>query len=118
MKHNNVHDDILEHDYSEKFDELRKAAIIVSHYKYGSVENNFGKYGGVDAIETIKMCIEKFEKTKNVEYLIDVANYAMFRFMYPKEGEFYRPTDSSESAGIYGFSQKEMERLGSDNLWA
>ena len=118
MKHNNVHDDILKHDYSDKFDELRKAAVIVSHYKYGSVEDNFGACGGVDAIETIKMCLEKFEKTKNVEYLIDVANYAMFRFMYPKSGEFYKPTDSSESAGIYGFSQKEMERLGSDNLWA
>ena len=118
MKRSSVHDDILKQDYSERFDDLRKAAVVVSHYKYGSVEDNFGACGGVDAIETIKMCLEKFEKTKNVEYLVDVANYAMFRFMYPKDGEFYKPTDSSESAGIYGFSQKEMERLGSGNLWA
>ena len=97
---------------------VRKAAVIVSHYKYGAVEDNFGKCGGVDAIETIQKCIDKFKETKNVEYLIDVANYAMFRFMYPKDGEFYRPTDSSESAGISGISQKEIERLGSDNLWA
>ena len=41
------HDEILKRDYSDKFDELRKAAVIVSHYKYGAVEDNFGKYGGV-----------------------------------------------------------------------
>ena len=32
------HDEILKRDYSDKFDELRKAAVIVSHYKYGAVE--------------------------------------------------------------------------------
>ena len=39
------HDEILKRDYSDKFDELRKAAVIVSHYKYGAVEDNFGKLG-------------------------------------------------------------------------
>lgn len=112
------HDEILKKEYSDKFDELRKAAIIVSHYKYGALEDNFGDNGGVDAIKTLEMCLQKFKATKNTEYLVDVANYAMFRFMYPKEGEFYRPTDSSESAGTSGISQKEIERLGSDNLWA
>lgn len=118
MKRSSAHDDILKQDYSERFDDLRKASVVVSHYKYGSVENNFGKYGGVDAIETIKKCLDKFVETKNVEYLVDVANYAMFRFMYPKDGEYYRPTDSSESAGISGISEKEMERLRSNDLWA
>ena len=75
-------------------------------------------FSGEKKPKIIQKCIDKFKETKNVEYLIDVANYAMFRFMYPKDGEFYRPTDSSESAGISGISQKEIERLGSDNLWA
>ena len=111
------HEEILKHDYSDKFDELRKAAILASHYKYGSAKDNFDRYGGVDAIGTLKKCLDKFEETKNTEYLIDVANYAMFRFMYPKDGEFYKHTDSDESVGISGISQKEMERLRSDNLW-
>ena len=112
------HDEILKQDYSEKFDELRRAAVIVSHYKYGAVEDNFGKHGGVDAIETIKRCLDKFNETKNVEYLIDVANYAMFRFMYPKEGEFFKRTASNESAGVDGITVKELERFRSYNLWA
>jgi hypothetical protein len=108
---------ILKKDYSGKFDMLRKASVITSHYKYGPVENNFGTNGGVDAIKTLEMCLDKFKETKNTEYLVDVANYAMFRFMFPKDGEFYKPTDSSQSAGISGISQKEMERLRSGNLW-
>ena len=110
-------DRILKRDYSDKFDMLRKAAVITSHYKYGPVEDNFGVNGGVDAVKTLEMCLDKFKQTKNTEYLVDVANYAMFRFMYPKDGERYTPTDSNESAGISGISKKEMERLRSGNLW-
>ena len=113
---NSLRDMILREDYSEKFDDIRKAMVITSHYKYGAVKNNFGDFGGVDAIETLKMCLEKFEQTYNTEYLADVANYAMFRFMFPREGEFYKPTDSNGSAGLFGISEKEMERLRT-NSW-
>lgn len=113
---NSLRDLILREDYSEKFDDIRKAMVITSHYKYGAVKNNFGDLGGVDAIETLKMCLEKFEQTHNTEYLADVANYAMFRFMFPKQGEFYKATDSNESAGVSGITQKEMEKLR-NNSW-
>lgn len=113
---NSLRDMILREDYSEKFDDIRKAMVITSHYKYGAAKNNFGDFGGVDAIETLKMCLEKFEQTHNTEYLADVANYAMFRFMFPREGEFYKPTDSNGSAGLFGISEKEMERLRT-NSW-
>lgn len=113
---NSLRDMILKEDYSEKFDDIRKAMVITSHYKYGAAKNNFGDLGGVDAIKTLKMCLEKFEQTGNTEYLADVANYAMFRFMFPREGEFYKPTDSNGSAGLFGISEKEMERLRT-NSW-
>ena len=113
---NSLRDMILREDYSEKFDDIRKAMVITSHYKYGAAKNNFGDFGGVDAIETLKMCLEKFEQTHNTEYLADVANYAMFRFMFPREGEFYKPTDSNGSAGLSGISEKEIERLRT-NSW-
>lgn len=109
---------ILTEDYSNEFDRLRKNAIIQSRYKYGPSKDNFGDNGNVDAIGTLKLCLEKFEQTHNTEYLVDVANYAMFRFMYPKEGEFFNRTASNESAGVDGLTVKEMERLRSDNLWA
>lgn len=94
-------DDILKTEYSERFDNLRKNRVQVSYYKYGPAQKNFGG-GRVDAIGSLELCLEKFKKTGNTEYLLDVANYAMFRFMYPMPGEFFESTGSTESAGVVG----------------
>lgn len=88
-------------DYSEEFDKLRRNRVELSSIKYGPARKNFGE-GRVDAIGCLELCLEKFKKTGNTEYLCDVANYAMFRYMYPMPGEYFRATDSSESAGTVG----------------
>lgn len=99
---------VLEQEYSEEFDKLRKNRVEVSYYKYGAARDNFAS-GRVDAIGSLELCLEKFKKTGNTEYLLDVANYAMFRYMYPMPNEFYKATDSSESAGTVG-TPINMER--------
>lgn len=108
--------EILDVEYSEEFDQKRKNAILVSYYKYGPSKENFKK-GMVDAISTLKKCLKKFEETGNTEYLVDVANYAMFRFMYPMEGESYKATDDSQSAGVDGITINQMKEFkdGSSN---
>ena len=100
--------DVLKTDYSEAFDEKRKHLIEQSYYKYGPARRNFAT-GNVDAIGCIEKCLAKFKDTGNTEYLCDLANYAMFRFMFPQNGEYFRYTDSGESAGIVGMSVNEME---------
>lgn len=88
-------------EYSAEFDKKRKDRVMVSFYKYGPARENFGG-GRVDAVGSLELCLEKFKKTGNTEYLLDVANYAMFRYMYPLPGEYFKSTDSSESAGTVG----------------
>lgn len=102
--------ELMKTEYSTAFDEKRKGLIEQSYYKYGPARMNFST-GNVDAIESLKMCLAKFEETGNLEYLCDVANYAMFRFMFPKTGEYFKHTDSDESAGLFGMSVNEMERF-------
>ena len=98
-------------DYSELFDVLRKNRIQVSYYKYGRARVNY-QTGNITAIETAKLCVEKYKETGNTEYIVDAANYLMFEFMYPQvPAAFFEATDSNESAGIVGISEKEMERL-------
>lgn len=98
-------------DYSERFDELRKNRVQLSRLKYGRAEKNF-KTGNVNAIETMLLCVEKYRTTGNTEYLCDGANYLMFEFMFPQvPGAHFRATDSHESAGIVGISEKKMEEL-------
>ena len=98
-------------DYSDKFDELRRNRVAVSRFKYGSARKNF-KTGNVNAVGSMQRCLEKYQDTGNTEYLCDAANYLMFEFMYPQHPEaHFRATDSSESAGIVGISETEMEAL-------
>lgn len=98
---------VLKGEYSEEFDNLRKNRVVTSFYKYGAAKINFGE-GLVDPIESAIMCIEKARKTGNTEYLVDAANYCMFGFMFPRNGMYFRATDSSESAGKAGISVNEM----------
>lgn len=101
---------LLNTEYSERFDNIRKNMVLTSYFKYGKASKNFkGDY--VDALGCIDMCLKKFKETKNTEYLADAANYCMFRFMFPKNGESYTPTDSDGSAGICGMSVKEIEEF-------
>ena len=103
-------EEILGKEYSEEFDTKRKNAIIVSYHKYGPSKENFKK-GMVDAIGSLKKNLKKFEETGNTEYLVDVANYAMFRYMYPQGKEYYQATDSKDSAGIDGVCIKEIQEV-------
>lgn len=75
---------ILKTEYSNKFDEIRKNLVVQSYFKYGKASRNFVA-GYVDAIGSLKKCIQKFEETGNLEYLADAANYCMFRYMYPQQ---------------------------------
>ena len=105
-----MNETLMKTEYSKAFDEKRKGLIEQSYYKYGPARMNFAN-GNVDAIESLKMNLAKFEETGNLEYLCDVANYAMFRFMFPQKGEYFKHTNSDESAGIFGMSVNEMERF-------
>ena len=105
----------MRQEYSDYFDELRKNRVEVSYYKYGPAKENF-LTGNVLAIPTIERCLQKYKDTGNTEYLCDLANYAMFEFMYPQHPNgHFRATDSSESAGIVGMSVREAERFKEEN---
>lgn len=99
---------ILQNEYSIEFDKLRQNRVAVSYHKYGAAKKNFGE-GRVDAIGSLELCLDKFKKTGNTEYLLDVANYAMFRYMYPMPNEYFKATDSKDSAGTVG-TPINMER--------
>lgn len=94
-------DDILKTEYSEAFDRERKLRVQMSYYKYGSARDNFAG-GRVDALATAERCIDAFKKDHNSEHLIDAANYLMFRYKYPMPGDFFKPTDSTDSVGTVG----------------
>lgn len=102
-------DKILQTEYSPKFDELRKNRMAMSYYKYGPVKTNYGD-GLVNAIKSLKMRLEAYEKTGNTEFLTDIANFAMIEFMYPiHPSAHFRATDSDKSPGLVGMCINEIK---------
>lgn len=100
--------DILKRDYSEEFDTKRKNAIETSHYKYGWLSQTYPELA--QAVKCIQERLDLYNKTHNLEYLIDVANFAMIEYMYPSYDDAkYTATDSDKSPGLAGgISYKEL----------
>lgn len=102
-------EEILATEYSEEFDVLRKNRVATSFHKYGPIAINYGE-GLVEGIPTLERCIEAYKRTGNIEYMVDVANYAMFEYMHPQhKNAHFKATESKESAGIVGMSVKQLE---------
>lgn len=108
-------EEILSTEYSEEFDQLRKNRMVMSFYKYGPMQTNYGEKL-IDALGSMDLCITKYKKTGNTEYLVDAANYAMIEYMYPQHvNGHFEPTDHSGSAGIVGISINELKRFNKED---
>lgn len=106
---------ILETEYSTRFDEIRKNMMVMSYYKYGPLKQNSGEKL-VDEIKSLEKRLEKYKETGNIEFLCDIANFAMIEFMYPQHPKaHYKATDSKESPGLHGMGIKEIERFAEEN---
>lgn len=108
---NEFRNKILKTEYSEQFDKIRKDMMIMSYYKYGPLKDNYGTYKCMNAIENLKIRLEKYLETGNTEYLADVANFAMLEFMNPSiEGAKYQPTDNP-NCELAGFAINEIRNF-------
>lgn len=70
-------------DALDRFNDRRKDAMIFSYYKYGRMEENYDTYKCMDALGNVLKRLEKYKETKNTEFLIDIANFAMIECMFP-----------------------------------
>lgn len=101
-------DQILNRDFSKEFISKMQNAMVMSHYKYGWCSQTYPELA--QAYKSIKTRLELYEKTHNLEYLVDVANFAMIEYCHPSFADSeYVPTDSDKSHGLTdGISYKEM----------
>ncbi len=89
---------ILATEFSEEFVQGMRDRMVVSYYKYGPVAAAYPHK--VSAIASLQDRIRKYAETKNTEFLIDAANFALIEFMNPSlEGAFFAGTDDDQSPG-------------------
>lgn len=91
---------ILETEFDMRFVDLMQAAMSLSFYKYGVLAA--GVPEKTDSLKSLEKRIAKYRETGNVEWLVDVANFAMMEFMHPAHPQaHYKPTDGLETPGIF-----------------
>lgn len=89
---------VLETEFSDPFVQGTKDRMVVSFYKYGPLAAAYPHK--VSAVVSLTDRLRKYAETKNTEYLIDAANFAMIEFMHPSvEGAFFAGTDDDGSPG-------------------
>ena len=85
-------------EFSREFVDGMRNRTEVSYHKYGPVADAVAH--GAKFVEALEKRLTQYKETGNTEWLIDVANYAMFEFMYPSHKQaHFRATDSDESPG-------------------
>lgn len=104
---------ILTTEYSRPFDELRQRMVIMSYYKYGPAKINFEIEKTCNIIGSLELRLEEYKRTGNTEFLADIANFAMFEFMFPQHPQaHYTPTDGGQKIDGFGVNEiKDWEEL-------
>lgn len=85
-------------EFSTQFLQGMLDRMAMSYHKYGAVADGYPSR--MDAIESLKLRLDKYARTGNTEFLMDAANFAMIEFMRPRHPEaHFAPSDSSQSPG-------------------
>lgn len=79
-------DSALEVQWSDEFIRYQKNRIIVGFCRYGFLGTD--KLGFIGRLE---QKLSLYKQTGNMEYLVDIANYAMLEFISPANSKAYWP---------------------------
>lgn len=101
-------EEIMKRDFSEEFINRMRRSIETSHHKYGWMSKTYPELA--QAVKCIQERLDLYNKTHNMDYLTDIANFAMIESMYPSyEDAVFNPGDSDKSPGLAGgISYKEL----------
>lgn len=82
-------------EWSDEFEKLMRNRRILGAIRYGRT-NAKGK-PKYDRVNTMRRKIDLYERTKNKEALVDLANYAMVEFQEPTiEGTYFEAADDQD----------------------
>ena len=97
----NFIEETLNTEFSEDFVQKMRNRMITSFCKYGPILEGYPD--NVDAIKSLAVRLEKYGETGNIEFLVDVGNFAMIEFMLPRHPKaHFKATDSKDSPGRVG----------------
>lgn len=90
-------DVLWETEWSKEYEVGCRMRMIMGAFRYGRLQKgNFMKY---DLVKEIKRRLERYEKSGNLEFLLDCGNVCMLQFMKGKKnGQKVEAIDDGEHA--------------------
>lgn len=105
--------EVLKNNFSESFVSHMKNAMMMSFFKHQDKRGNgnINPFVGKISIDMLQKELEMFKKDGNTEHMVNIANYAMCRYIFPQGEEKYEPTDSDKSAFNIGKLQTVTQHI-------
>jgi hypothetical protein len=98
-------DSVPKDQISEQFLQGMLDRMAFGFHNYGHVKLNANR--NYDVPKSLRLRMKKYRLTRNTEFLMDVANFAMMEFMQPKyRGATFTPTTKRESPGAVTMTGK------------
>ena len=92
---------------NEEFIQGMLDRMAFGFHNYGHVKEQFPHIH--DALGNLALRVKTYRKTKNLEFLMDAANYSMIEFSRPRlKGAFFTPTSREESPGSIHRKEKKI----------
>jgi len=93
-------DSIPQDQISKKFIQGMLDRMAFGFHNYGHIKINFDNPGKHIALKNLDIRYKMYKETGNTEWLMDLANYAMIEFKYPRHPKaHFRSTSKEESPG-------------------
>lgn len=99
---------ILKTEWNPEVDELCKNRMVQGFFSYGPIAENYGS-GLISAKEKIRQYLDEYDKTGNIEKLLDIRNFAAIEYRYPSHPNAH--FEQSNERGIKEMTYRDIERL-------
>ena len=87
-------------EWSALFMQKMMNGMGMSFFKYGPVRDNYPD--PVDAVASLENALVGYKRTGNLDFLVDVANYAMIEHMRPSHDDAHtKAADTGRDARIW-----------------
>jgi hypothetical protein len=93
-----TYDELKTSEWSIRFEELMRNRLMMGSYRYGKKLHD-PRAPGFSCVRHIRDRISRYEYDGNLEWLVDVANFAMLEFMHSQHpNAHFKSTDRKDQS--------------------